>query len=80
MSLWERNLKLNVNCEPKLTEGNVFTGRKAEKGRKYSKYKIHDDKLLSNIRLYKRIKDKKKKVTKDDLFFNRKVINRHKKV
>lgn len=80
MSLWERNLKLNVNCEPKLTEGNIFTGRKAEKGRKYSKYKIHDDKLLSNIRLYKRIKDKKKKVTKDDLFFNRKVINRHKKV
>lgn len=69
MSLWERNLKLNVNCEPKLTEGNIFTGRKAEKGRKYSKYKIHDDKLLSNIRLYKRIKDKKKKGNKRQPFF-----------
>lgn len=80
MSLWERNLKLNVNCEPKLTEGNIFTGRKAEKGRKYSKYKIHDDKLLSNIRLYKRIKDKKKKGNKRRPFLNRKVINRHKKV
>lgn len=79
MSLWERNLKLNVNCEPKLTEGNIFTGRKAEKGRKYSKYKIHDDKLLSNIRLYKSIKDKKKG-NKRRPFFNRKVINRHKKV
>lgn len=79
MLLWERNLKFNVNCELKLIEGNIFIGWKVEKGRKYFKYKIYDDKLLLNIRLYKRIKEKKK-VIKDDFFFNRKVINRYKKV